>query len=193
MTTCLSTSIGCATAPSSGSATSRFSSARRAKRDHLVELSAEAAFGTAGRSASRMSAACSRPRISIGLAEQGNLERAALDQQRRDSTVACSATCCETIRFASVISDLDAVVDELRLERVVLVDQHLDGRLLGVERRQRARACRSGPRARSAPRARRRRGPSARPRRGTRTSTHSTRSQSRLFAASLSSSLARRA
>ena len=37
------------------------------------------------------------------------------------------------IRFASVISGLDPVVDEARLHRVVLVDEHLDLGLLRVQ------------------------------------------------------------
>ena len=65
LTTCFSTSIGCATAPSSGSATSRFSSARRAKRDHLVELRLELLRGPRAAAPRARPRCAARPRISI--------------------------------------------------------------------------------------------------------------------------------
>jgi hypothetical protein len=134
-TTCLSTSIGCATAPSSGSATSRFSWARRAKR-HLVELRLKLLGDRRPQRLEHVRGAL-EPEDLDRVPDQGDLERAALDQRVEiDLRLLGDLLRDDQVRLRD--QRLDAVVDELGLERVILVDQHLDGGLLGVERRQRA-------------------------------------------------------
>ena len=108
----------------------------------------------------------------------GRLNCAALDQQVEVVRGLSARSRCERTRFASVIERLDPVVDQVRLDGIVLVHEHLDGRLLRVEAGERAQLVEQVRRAGSGRRGRRRPRPSPPPRSRESTSTHSTRAQS---------------
>ena len=176
-TTSLSTLIGSATRRAGGSAKSRFSRARSA---NSITSSSAGAAGLPGGS-SRGDLVEDRPGLGeaedVEVADQRQAELAAVDQQVEVARRGLR----DLLREHQVgLGDqrLDPVVDELRLDRVLLVDEHLDRRLLRGQAGERARACRSGPRAGSARRGRRRTRPSASASSRLETSTHSTRLQS---------------
>ena len=137
-TTCLSTSIGEATAPSSGSAKPRFCAGEVGEPDHLVERRAGVARGRQlGADLTQDLARVLRARGCRGRRAAAGSNVPALEQQVEVAATAWSEIRWERIRFASVTSAWIRSSTRLRLDRVVLVDEHLDRRLLRVEAGQR--------------------------------------------------------
>ena len=160
--TCLSTSIGCEIAPSSGRARSRLSPASWA---NWVTWRANRGRGCR-RAARHRPRAGSRP---PGRARGCRSRRAAGSEKLPpgDQQVEIGRRLVgdllgeDQVRLGD--QRLDPVVDEARLHRVVLVHEHLDHRLLGVQRGERAELVEQVRRAGSAPRSPRRPRPSAPP------------------------------
>ena len=135
-TTCLSTSIGCGDRAQQRQREVEVLARRgSAKLDHLGR--APRAAGLVGGSSARDRLEDRRRALEPEDVERrraAGAELAALDQQ----VEVVGRLVGDPLREDQVgLGDqrLDPVVDELRLDRVVLVDEHLDRRLLGVERR----------------------------------------------------------
>ena len=129
LTDCLSTAIGWARRSISG-ARSRGCRGQPAEPDHPVELRARCAGGSRGRSGPRIAAAAPQPEYFDRPAE--HFEVAAVDHQVEVRPPSLEIR-REMNRLASATSARDPVVDHARLDRVLLVDDHLDFRLFGVQ------------------------------------------------------------